>query len=179
MPKLNRARKVSLSSILAALTIALSPLWIAWGPTKAFPAQHLINVLSGIMLGPIWAASISIISGTARIMFGVGTIFAYPGGIPGGVMVGTTYFLLRRTKNKKIALLASALSEPIGTVFIGGTLAYYIIDPLFGWVMHKQFASILLLFYGWAISSIIGSVTGAMAIFILERTKILYRVIGE
>jgi len=179
MPKQKRVKKVSLSSILAALAITLSPLWIAWGPTKAFPAQHLINVLSGIVLGPIWAAIVSIISGTARIMFGVGTVFAYPGGVPGGVVVGTTYFLLRKAKNREVALLASALSEPVGTVLIGGTLAYYIMDPFLGWILHKQFASILLLFYGWVISSIIGSTAGAVAILILERAKILYRVIGE
>jgi energy coupling factor transporter S component ThiW len=176
---MNRIKMVALASIFAALTLALSPLWIPWGPSKAFPGQHLVNVLSGIILGPLGATIVSLISGTLRIMLGTGTIFAYPGGIPGGIIVGIAYKILKRIITKRRALIIASLSEPIGTVLIGGTLAYYVIDPFFGSTMHARFATVLLLYYGWAISSIIGSVLGVIAILALERTKVIELILGE
>jgi len=176
---MNRIKMVALSSILAAMTLALSPLFFFWGPSKAFPGQHLVNVLSGIILGPIGAIIVSIISGTLRIMLGTGTIFAYPGGIPGGIIVGLTYKVLKGIMSRKKALIIASLTEPIGTVFVGGTVAYFAIDPFFGGVIHAQFASIMLLYYGWAISSVIGSVIGALTILALERTKVIELIFGE
>jgi energy coupling factor transporter S component ThiW len=176
---MNRIKMVALASIFAALTLALSPLWIPWGPSKAFPGQHLVNVLSGIILGPLGATVVSLISGTLRIMLGTGTIFAYPGGIPGGIIVGIAYKILKRIVTKRKALIIASLSEPIGTVLIGGTLAYYLIDPFFGSIMHAQFATVLLLYYGWAISSIIGSVLGMITILALERTKVIELILCE
>ena len=176
---MNRVKMIALSSILAALTLTISPLWIAWGPSKAFPGQHFVNVLSGIILGPLGATIVATISGTLRIMLGTGTIFAYPGGIPGGIIVGLNYRILRQVMSKRKALIIASLTEPIGTVFIGGTLAYYTIDPFFSSRMHTQFATILLLYYGWAISSVIGSVLGTITILALERTKVIKLVLGE
>jgi len=135
--------------------------------------------LSGIILGPLGATIVSLISGTLRIMLGTGTIFAYPGGIPGGIIVGIAYKILKRIITKRRALIIASLSEPIGTVLIGGTLAYYVIDPFFGSTMHARFATVLLLYYGWAISSIIGSVLGVIAILALERTKVIELILGE
>lgn len=176
---MNRIKMVALASIFAALTLAISPLWIAWGPSKAFPGQHLVNVLSGIILGPLGAIIVSMISGTLRIMLGTGTIFAYPGGVPGGIIVGLTYRILKRTMSKRRALIIASLTEPIGTVFVGGTLAYFAIDPFFGSTMHAQFSTVMLLYYGWAISSVIGSVLGTITILALERTKVIELILGE
>ncbi len=175
---MKQTKMIALSSILAALTLAISPLWIAWGPSKAFPGQHLVNVLSGIILGPLGATIVSTISGTLRIMLGTGTIFAYPGGIPGGIVVGLSYRALKRFMRKRNAIIVAALTEPVGTVIIGGTVAYYMIDPFFESRMHTQFASILLLYYGWAISSIIGSLLGMVTVLALERTKVIDLVFG-
>jgi predicted membrane protein len=91
------AKKLVLSSMLVALVVALSPIYFVWGPTKALPWQHIVNVIAGIVLGPLWAAAVAFLAGTIRIVLGTGTIFAYPGGIPSGLVVGLTYSLLSKT----------------------------------------------------------------------------------
>jgi energy coupling factor transporter S component ThiW len=47
-------KKIALASLLSALGVVISPLWFEWLGSKAFPGQHFINVLSGVMLGPLW-----------------------------------------------------------------------------------------------------------------------------
>lgn len=169
------AVKAALASVLAALGVVIAPfLWFAWGPTKAFPGQHLVNVLAGVLLGPAWAALVATVVGTIRIALGVGTVYAYPGGIPGGIVVGVAYHVLRRvTKRRKVSLVAAALTEPLGTVLVGGAISWYLFDPFFGGAMHARFATILWLFLGWAASSVTGAVLGAACLLALDASGVL------
>lgn len=175
------ARKVALSSVLSALALIIAPFsWFAWGPTKAFPGQHLVNVLAGVMVGPAWAAFIATVVGVIRLSVGIGTIFAFPGGIPGGVVVGLTYYLLKRVTSGRVALLTAALTEPVGTVLVGGTLAWYIFDPLFtGGAAHAKFGALLWLYTGWALSSLTGCILGAILLLVLDKSGALKAVTGE
>lgn len=167
-------RKLILSSLLSALALAISPVaWFAWGPTRAFPGQHLVNVLAGIMVGPLWASMGAIIVGTLRIMLGVGTIFAYPGGIPGGILVGLMYKLLRRKVNKRKTILLASLGEPVGTVLIGGTLSWYMLDPLLGTGLQIRFGTLFPFYLGWALSSVSGSIIGTLLVLALDRLEVL------
>ncbi|MCS6770226.1 MAG: energy coupling factor transporter S component ThiW, partial [Candidatus Caldarchaeum sp.] len=154
-------KKVALASALSALGIVVSPLMFEWLGSRAFPGQHFINVLSGVMLGPVWGAVVAIIIGTVRISIGTGTIFAYPGGIPGAVLVGLAYMLLSRLTSSRLRY-AAALAEPVGTVLIGGTLAISVVAPYVGpavgpaAVMLRNvealgfFPALLILWGGWA-----------------------------
>jgi energy coupling factor transporter S component ThiW len=121
-------KKIALASLLSALGVVISPLWFEWLGFKSFPGQHFINVLSGVMLGPLWGAVVAVIIGTVRIALGMGTIFAYPGGIPGAVHVGLAYIVLSRMTSSR-ARFAAALAEPFGTVLIGGTIALAVVAP--------------------------------------------------
>lgn len=172
-------RKIAFASVYSALAIVISPLYFPWGITKAFPGQHFINVLAGITLGPLWAIFVALIVGTIRIMIGTGSFFAYPGGIPGGLFVGTTYIILKRVTSKEKAIVLSALMEPFGTVLIGGTISWLIIDPFTGKSMQLMFTSILTLYYGWLISSLTGCILGAIIVLALYRMGILKLVFGE
>jgi energy coupling factor transporter S component ThiW len=109
-------------------------------------------------------ALISIIVGTMRIAMGTGTIFAYPGGIPGALVVGFFSWLFRRLRVRKEL---AALSEPLGTVFIGGTIATLIVAPMVG-------RSILLTaaWVTWAMSSVPGSIAGYLILEGLRRIGI-------
>lgn len=167
--------RLAVSSALVALALVIAPVaWFAWGPTKAFPGQHLVNAVAGVLVGPLWAAIIAAVVGTLRIMMGVGTIFAYPGGLPGGVVVGVAYKLLRRVTSRRRALLLAALTEPLGTVLVGGTLAWFIFDPLFaGMSLQARFGSILWLYAGWSLSSVAGGVLGAACLLVIDRVGLL------
>lgn len=122
--KIPYTQKVALSVGFVAIGVVLSPMFnIPVPPIKAYPLQHMINIIQAIWLGPLYAAINATIIGIIRNMLGTGTFFAFPGGIPGGVVVGLVYWYLWRND-------LAALTEPIGTIMIGATLAYLLVLPL-------------------------------------------------
>jgi energy coupling factor transporter S component ThiW len=178
-------KRISLFIVVVSLGIIIAPLlWFPFFTTKAYPGQHLINALAGVMLGPWWAAAAAILIGIVRNIFGIGTIYAFPGGIPGGVVVGLVYLVTRRSKRPAIRYLA-ALAEPIGTVLIGGTLSLAVIAPiigdprLLGAVEQYGLWRFLPVFWsGWALSSIPGSVAGYLVLLALDRIGVMSRILG-
>ncbi|MEM2929141.1 MAG: energy coupling factor transporter S component ThiW [Nitrososphaerota archaeon] len=180
MSKTIYIKKLTLSSILSVLALIISPFsWFAWGPTKAFPGQHLVNVIAGIILGPAYAIFIATIVGTIRIMLGIGTLFAYPGGIPGGLIVGLSYKFLRKIITKRKAIIIASLTEPIGTVLIGGTISWYIFDPLLGSILYSKFLSLLPFYFGWILSSISGCLLGMIITLTLDKIGIIKLIFKE
>ncbi|MEM4280625.1 MAG: energy coupling factor transporter S component ThiW [Candidatus Caldarchaeum sp.] len=188
MSRTPATKKVAIASALSALGIVISPMMFEWLGSRAFPGQHFINVLSGILLGPFWGAVIATIIGTVRIMLGTGTIFAYPGGIPGAILVGLVYMLVSRLTTSKIRY-AAALAEPIGTVLIGGTLALTVVAPAVGPTIGPAaamfrsvqnfgfFPALLILWGGWAISSLTGALAGFLFLVAAERYGVLERLL--
>lgn len=163
-----------MSSVFVAIAIVVSPVaWFAWGPTRAFPGQHMVNVLAGVMVGPLLASVCALTTGTVRIILGLGTIFAYPGGIPGGVMVGLLYKLLKNRVGIRSAILLASLGEPLGTVLVGGTVSWYVVDPLLGTGLQSRFGALLVFYLGWTLSSISGCVVGVILLLALERLGVL------
>ncbi len=83
-------KRIVLFSIMIALGTTFSIFLgaIPIGPTKVFPFQHMINGITGVLLGPLNAGFIALAIGILRISIGTGTFFAIPGGIPGALMVG-------------------------------------------------------------------------------------------
>lgn len=152
-----RALKVATASALSALGLILSPyLWFPVGASKAYPGQHLVNVLAGVLLGPLYAAAVALVVGVLRNALGVGTIFAFPGGLPGGVVVGLTRAFLRKKLGDPASMIVAAMTEPLGTVLIGGSLSWFIFDPLMGYQLHLKLGALSLLYWGWLLSSLSG-----------------------
>ncbi|HDD39795.1 MAG TPA: energy coupling factor transporter S component ThiW [Nitrososphaeria archaeon] len=177
------SKKISLVTVFTALGVAIAP--VAWFPfisTKAYPGQHLINALAGVMLGPWWAMITAILIGIIRNFLGIGTIYAFPGGLPGAIVVGLSYILTSRLRHRLLRYSA-ALLEPIGTVIIGGTLSLFIVAPavgdlrLLGAIEQYGAYQFLLIFWsGWAISSVPGSVFGYVVLLVLDKTGILQQI---
>jgi len=183
-------KKIALVSVFSALGVVLSPFsWFEFLGTKAYPAQHMVNALLGVLAGPLWAAIAAFIIGSIRIGLGVGTIYAFPGGIPGGLVVGVVYHALKRFRAGERVRLFSAFSEPVGTILIGATLALYLVAPLVApnvgiapWagtktplelISEKGYLLAFLIFAaGWALSSIAGCALGFIALSILNRAGI-------
>jgi len=171
-------RRLSLMAILTAIGVIIAPfIWFPVLMSKAYPGQHMINVIAGILLGPLWAALIAVTIGIIRMFLGIGTIYSIPGGVPGAVLVGFTYNLMKRsTKFKKYAELA-AFTEPLGTVFIGGTLSLLVLAPIIGDARMLSrleegiITALLFLWSGWALSSIPGSIIGFLIVSTINRFK--------
>ena len=165
-------RKISMSIILVALGVVLSPVNIPMGPTKAFPIQHMINAVAGILLGPWYAMLIATAIGAIRISLGTGTIFAFPGGIPGALIVGFFYWYVRKTDY-------SAFTEPIGTS-IGAVISALFIVQFFPRAMPPIFGitsqATLFVIY-WLFSCVPGSILGFLVVKALRRTGFADRIL--
>jgi energy coupling factor transporter S component ThiW len=163
--------KAALSAFFIALGFVLSLVSFPIGPTRVFPFQHMINALVAIMLGPLYAAGVAIGIGTLRVAAGTGTVFAYPGGVPGGFVVDILYWYVWRHDE-------CALSEPVGTG-LGGILSALAIAPFMG---SKPLPSIfgfseqwqLFVIFFW-LSSIPGSIIGYIVVKTLRRIGVFER----
>lgn len=173
-------KRLALMIVFSALGVATSPYtWFYIYGTKANPIQHMINAILGVLAGPLWAAAAAVFIGAIRNMLGVGTIYAFPGGIPGGLVVGSVYWLLKRLKISESKRLVAALTEPVGTVLIGAPLALFLVAPWIGdqktlsLISSQGLLSAFLTFgFGWALSCIPGSTIGFSILLILRKIGI-------
>ena len=153
-------KKLTVAGLLAGAGVLLSGIYIPVGPTKCFPFQHTINVLAGILLGPWWGASIAFVTSFIRNMMGTGSLFAFPGSIPGVLMVGFAYRLFKKDW--------AALVEPLGTGPIGATLSALVIGPAIG-----KTPALGALQFAFLASSIPGALLGFALVIMTKRMGIL------
>ena len=153
-----KTKDVARAVILVAIAVALSPFFIPVGISKCFPAQHMVNMLSAVMLGPAYAVIIATIAGIIRNFLGLGTILAFPGGMIGALLAGLAY---RASKNIYLA----GLGEVIGTGIFGSLASVWIVAPLF---MGKKMA-LATLMIAFSVSTIGGAVIGIIALHLLHK----------
>jgi len=151
-------KKVARAVILVAIAVALSPLFIPVGISKCFPAQHMVNVLSAVMLGPAYAVAIATIAGIIRNILGLGTLLAFPGGMIGALLAGLAY---RASKNIYLA----GLGEVIGTGILGSLVSVWIVAPL---LMGKAMA-LATLMIAFSVSTLGGAIIAIIALNLLRK----------
>lgn len=157
MKKLNQL--VVMSVFTAIGTFGSTFIWFPAGIAKAYPVQHALNVIAGVLLGPIPAVIIAFTTSLLRNLMGTGSLLAFPGSMIGALLAG--YFF---QKTSKIIL------APIGEFMGTGILASFVAVP---------YASILLgtttgvFFYlpSFAVSSLAGSVLGLVVVNRLLKMK--------
>ncbi len=160
-------RKLVLAAFFAALPVTLSlvPGSIPAAGAKLLPWQHMTNAIAGALLGPWYAALAATVAALLRNLLSIGTPLAFPGGIPGALVVGFAYRLWPR---EWVVLL-----EPIGTGPIGATIGALIVAPT---LMH---AAIPLgtLQYLFLASSIPGAILGFLILKVLQRLGVTQTVV--
>jgi energy coupling factor transporter S component ThiW len=156
--KRSATRKLALAAVLTALSVVLGSLSVPIGVTKVAPSQHMINAIAGVLLGPWYAVVMAFMTATIRVGLGVGTIYAYPGSVFGGLIVGLVYRYVKKTDY-------AALTEPLGTVVIGATLSALVVSPLIG-----GSATLYFFWLAFAASCIPGSILGLVIIKVLRRS---------
>ncbi|MHA1782940.1 MAG: energy coupling factor transporter S component ThiW [Promethearchaeota archaeon] len=166
----NLVKKVTVAAILTAVGVILSYLnpfaYFTLFGTKINPFAHVINAISGVLIGITFGVITALGIAIIRFSVGIGTIHAFHGGISGVIVVGIFALILRKIK-PKYTILAS-LFEPIGTVFIGGTIGF-LIAPIG--------SSIEGLFIYWglfAASCIPGAFIGFLMLLILKAAGITW-----
>lgn len=154
-------RKVARAVILVAMAVALSPIFIPVGLVKLFPAQHMINVIGAVMLGPWYAVGVATAAAIIRNLLGVGTPLAFPGGMIGALLAGIAYMASRN-------IYLTAAGEIVGTGLLGALVSVWLVAPL---VMKKTMAaSVLIVAFG--LSTLAGAVLGIMALHVLRKAGI-------
>jgi energy-coupling factor transport system ATP-binding protein len=157
-----KTRTVARAVILVSIGVALSPFTsIPIGIAKINPAQHFVNVVGAVLLGPLWATGVALIIGILRNALGTGTLFAFPGGMIGAFLAGLVY---RYTQN----IYLGALGEIIGSGFLGAVVSALMVAPL---LIGKTMAmgGLIIAFSG---STILGSIMGLLALKLLEKSGI-------
>ncbi len=152
-------RNIARAVILVAIGVAISPFSsIPIGIAKINPAQHFVNVVGAVLLGPWWAAGIALIIGVLRNALGTGTLLAFPGGMIGAFLAGIAY---RYSRN----IYLGALGEIIGTGVFGAMVSALMVAPV---LMGKTMAlgALVIAFSG---STIAGSIIGLLALKLLDR----------
>ncbi len=156
-------RTIARAVILVAIGVAISPFTsIPIGIAKINPAQHFVNVIGAILLGPWWATGIALIIGILRNALGTGTLLAFPGGMIGAFLAGVAY---RYSRN----IYVGALGEMVGTGLLGATVSALIVAPVF---MGKTMAlgALIIAFSG---STIVGAIIGIIGLKFLERAGLV------
>lgn len=148
---MSHTKKIAGAVVLTAIAVVFSYAFFPVGPTKVYPFQHMVNAIAGIFLGPLYAIAVATAAGILRNMLGTGTVFAFPGGIPGALMVGLVYHYLWRRDY-------AALTEPVGTA-IGAIISGLIVAPMIGREM-----SIIAFLIAFLASSIPGAILGFVVV---------------
>jgi energy coupling factor transporter S component ThiW len=144
---MDKTKKMTLTAMLIAIGTLTSHLfYIPMGFAKVFPIQHLINVLSAVLLGPGYAIMQALSVSILRNLMGTGSLFAFPGSIIGALLAA---YLFKKTKKLAMAFLG----EVIGTGILGAMACYPIAILLLG-----QDAAL----FGFIPSFIVSSLTGAI-----------------
>ena len=149
-------KKIAAAAIFIPVGLVLSYLnpfayFLIFG-TKINPFAHIMNAITGVLIGLLFSCITALGIAILRYSLSIGSIHAFHGGISGALVVGIVAHILKKKKPKYIAL--AALTEPIGTIFIGGTIASIIV---YGGIVIEG----LFLYWGlFAMSCIPGCIIG-------------------
>lgn len=131
------------------------------GVAKVAPMQHLINLISGVILGPWAALTQAFLTSLIRNILGTGTILAFPGSMIGAFC---SSWIFRKTKK----LIFAVFGELIGTGIIGAIVAYPVASLFLGtkgalWIFIPSFF----------LSALVGVVIGYGILKVMWKTVIV------
>lgn len=135
---------------------------IGIGPYRAFFIQHTLNVILSVFYGAHRAVAVSFTVGLLRNLLGIGTIFAFPGGMFGAYFSGLFYRL-------RSSIYMAMLGEVIGTGFFGAITARFLSTWLTGEALPLFF-----FIPGFLVSSLTGAV---IALFLYAKKGALLAMI--
>ncbi len=161
-------KKLTFSALLIALgTLTGHLIYIPVGVAKAFPVQHLINVLSAVLLGPAFAVWNAFAISILRNMLGVGSLLAFPGSMIGALLAALLY-----KKYKKN--LAAVIGEVFGTGFLGALAAIPVARLLMG-----SNSAVFFFIIPFLMSSLGGSIIAYFFLQIVSRADYFKGLIQE
>jgi energy coupling factor transporter S component ThiW len=153
-------RDIARAAVLVALAVALSPFFIPVGPSKCYPAQHMINVIAAVVLGPLHAVLIAFMAALLRNILGLGTLLAFPGGMIGALLAGWAYRLFKTP-------WAAGVGELFGTGVLGALASAWLVGP----VLLNRSMAVGVLIAAFSLSALGGAVAGLLVLRFLRRVN--------
>ena len=153
----NHTRRIIVVAMLACISYVLST--FVYFPRMA-PFQHMMNVITAVLLGPVEAFTAAFITGLMRMILGGRTIQALIGAIIGGPIAGILYH-----KTKK--LWAAVVGEVFGTGILSALLVYPFMVQFYGLPQETPFWTFI---PAYVPSSIMGACLGAVVITVLRKS---------
>ena len=154
MKNRNKTLRLALAGILCAVAVVGSTLSFPVLSSKCAPVQHVVNVLSGVMLGPWYALGMAFCASLLRNLLGMGSLLAFPGSMCGALLCGIAYGKTGKT-------FFAVAGEIIGTGVIGGLLAY----PVAVAFMGADAGSVA--FYAYVVPFLVSTTVGAAIAWVL------------
>ena len=154
-------KKMVVAAMFIALAVALSAFSIPVGASRCFPIQHMVNVLSAVLLGPFWGVAVAFGASAIRNFMGTGTLLAFPGSMVGALCCGLMYHYTKK-------LIPTYLSEVLGTGVLGGLIAY----PIASLILGKE-GAVFMYVIPFLVSTAGGTIIAAVLIWWLQRSKAL------
>ena len=161
---MNKAQKLTTAGVMIAIGVVLSPFSIPVGIARCFPIQHMINVISAVVLGPVYAVAMAFATSVLRNILGTGTLLAFPGSMIGALLAGLT------VKYSRGKILPVCIGEMIGTGILGALVAYPVAIHLMG-----REAAIFAFVIPFSVSAFGGAAIAFMLLTAFARTGILKR----
>jgi energy-coupling factor transport system ATP-binding protein len=155
-------RAVAYAVVLAAMAAALGQFSVPVDAAKVAPAQHMVNIMAAVLLGPWWATLIAFVAAVIRISTGTGTPFAFPGGMIGALLAGVAW---RATGRLRFA----AAGEIIGTGILAAAVAVWIVAP----AITTKPISVVFMFSSFLASTLLGTTIGVAALLALREADVV------
>ncbi|EHJ07977.1 energy coupling factor transporter S component ThiW [Staphylococcus simiae] len=163
-----KSRKLTITALLIAVNVVLSSIIIIpLGPVKAAPVQHFVNVLSAVLVGPWYGLAQALISSVIRLLFGTGSVFAFPGSMIGVLLASAFYFYRKH-------IFMAAVGEVLGTGIIGSLVCI----PLSYFIGFDDFL-IKPLMITFIVSSAIGALISYFLLITLKKRGILDKFLNK
>lgn len=162
---MKNTKKLALAGMLTAIAVVGSLFSIPVLGAKCSPVQHMVNVISGVLLGPWYALAMAFTASLIRNLIGLGSLLAFTGSMIGAFLCGFAYKLCPK-------LPVAYFSEVIGTGIIGAICSY----PIAAWLMNNSSAALFTFIPSFLLSTAVGSFISVMVLSALKRTNVLHQI---
>ena len=165
MTNLN-VKKITLTGVFVAISVIGSLFSFPVIGSNCSPAQHLMNIMGAVFLGPGYALAAAFLSSLIRNMLGLGTVLAFPGSMCGALLAGILYRM-----GKKLPFAYAG--EVFGTSVIGGMLAY----PMAKLVLGNDQAAIFTFVVPFLISTCGGTILAIFLVGAMKKSGVIDRLL--
>ena len=159
--KSKTTRKLAMAGVFTALAVVGSMLSVPIASSKCAPVQHMINILSAVLLGPGYSVGIAFVASLLRNILGLGSFLAFPGSMVGALCCGLVY-----KYTKKVFL--TCFAEAFGTGILGGISAY----PVAKYAMGVPDIGVFVYVVPFLVSTVAGSILAFILVTALKKSGV-------